>query len=398
MVETQTNLVSDPLQSGEARLALCGNVFPGDSIGGVLSVLDGPVREWADGLRERGWTAPLGFGLYLGNDAVSDLARYQDKQARLNKSLADNNLAVWTANAFPFGGFHNPRVKEAVFHPDWRQPERVSFTCRVAETLTRLLMPGASASVSTCPLGYGPDAGRAAVTVSNLRRAQEGLLHLEKRTGVKVVLAIEPEPDGCFERVKDLCAWLEEHVYEDTPLEQRRLGVCWDLCHSAVVGEECSEVTTALTEHGIPLGKVQISSAIELSGGISVETVSELERLCGDPYLHQVRGFLRDGRPCSFSDLPKLLNNRAVVDEIESIRVHCHVPVHRTDVAGDLRATSWREALQAAWDFGCRDYELETYTLPILPADFLATGGQVPTMIREMEACALALAECAKRA
>ncbi|MBO46422.1 MAG: hypothetical protein CMJ96_05945 [Planctomycetes bacterium] len=373
------------------RLALCGNVFPGDTMGSVFSALDGPAQEFATRLRSQGWQQSLGFGLYFSDFAVSELARNPSKQKRLAKCLANSGFKPWTANAFPFGGFHSGPVKEAVFMPDWRDSRRPSFTCRVAETLAHLLMPGDRASVSSCPLGYGPDARRSPKSLEFLRRAQTGLLRLEERTGVRITLGLEPEPDGAFERVGDLAEWLQANLYPETPIDERRVGVCWDLCHSAVVGEAPEDALAALSKHGIPLSKVQISSAIYLEGGVSPEQVTRLKALCDDPWLHQVRGTLKDGRPFAYSDLPRLLDNPAVLEVIDQLRVHCHVPVHQSDFGDELYGTPWKESVQLALKAGCLDFELETYTLSALPSGYLAQDGMMGTMTTEMEACADAL-------
>ena len=56
----------------------------------------------------------------------------------------------------------------------------------------------------------------------------------------------------------------------------------------------------------------------------------------------------------------------------------CRVELEASDI----------DRLRAA---GVEDFELETYTLPVLPAEVLARDGVVGTMAAEMWACALAL-------
>ena len=380
----------DGPQSQPLRLAMCGNVFPGDTPGAVFSVLEGPVREWAGRLRAAGHPAPVGFGLYLSASAAGPVVRSEAKRGRLAQSLCRAGVETWTANAFPFGGFHNQRVKERAFLPDWRSRQRLAFTCRVSEMLGHLMMPGERGSVSTCPLGYGPDARRSLRAVDHLRRMQDGLLALEQRTGVRLVLALEPEPDGAFERVDELAGWIATNLGGEASGEDRRIGVCWDLCHSAVVGETPAEVARCLGETGIPLGKVQISAALECRGGLDATRLGRLAELASDPYLHQVRGRLKDGRPFACSDLARLLKQPSVIEQVDEVRVHCHVPVHVDDFGDGLRGTAWRPGVETALDAGCADFELETYTLPVLPE---AYGGRdhIGTMVDEMAACARAL-------
>ncbi len=369
---------------------MCGNVFPGDTPGAVFSVLEGPVREWASRLRAVGFPGPVGYGLYLSAAAAGPVVRSEAKRGRLSRSLCRAGVETWTANAFPFGGFHQRRVKERAFLPDWRSVQRLAFTCRVSEMLGHLMMPGDRGSVSTCPLGYGPDARRSIRSVDHLRRMQDGLLALEQRTGVRLVLALEPEPDGAFERVDELAGWIATNLGTDADLDDLRIGVCWDLCHSAVVGETPSEVARALEQTQVPLGKVQISAALQCQGGLDDTRLRRLSELAQDPYLHQVRGQLKDGRDFACSDLAHLLEQPAVLEQVDAVRVHCHVPVHLDDFGDGLGGTPWRDGVEVALRSGCSDFELETYTLPVLPE---AYGGsdQIGTMVDEMAACARAL-------
>ncbi len=86
-----------------ARLALCGNVFPADTWEQVHHSLQGPVRQWAQGLQ--GNVLP-GFGLSLGANLAKDCLVNPHKGTALKTALDQSGVPVWTANAFPFGGFH----------------------------------------------------------------------------------------------------------------------------------------------------------------------------------------------------------------------------------------------------------------------------------------------------
>ncbi|MFQ5750179.1 MAG: hypothetical protein ACE5H3_12105, partial [Planctomycetota bacterium] len=140
------------------RLALCGNVFPSDTQGAVFSALEGPVTDWAQALRARGMGPRPGFGLYLSARAAEEMGASPARRKRLKEALERAGVEVWTANAFPFGGFHDTRVKERAFLPDWRSAERLAYSLQVAGILAFLMEPGSQGCLSTCPLGFGPDA------------------------------------------------------------------------------------------------------------------------------------------------------------------------------------------------------------------------------------------------
>ena len=77
--------------------------------------------------------------------------------------LARNRMYVFTINGFPYGTFHDTRVKEAVYLPDWRDPERLRYTNQLADLLAQLLPddPAIEGSISTVPGAYKPALGGA---------------------------------------------------------------------------------------------------------------------------------------------------------------------------------------------------------------------------------------------
>ena len=78
------------------------------------------------------------------------------------------------------------------------------------------------------------------------------------------------------DRANRLAAWLRANLPDS-----ERLGVCWDLCHSAVVGETAGEALAALEQTGVPLGKVQISSALSLPGRLDADRLARLAHAPG---------------------------------------------------------------------------------------------------------------------
>ncbi len=313
-----------------------------------------------------------GFGLYLAAAAIAELDADAGLRAKFQRQIRQSGWSIWTANAFPFGGFHGKRVKEKAFLPDWRTSDRAEFSLAVAGFLAELMEPGEQGSVSTCPLGYGSAARQDPASLRHLERLALGLDELAERTGVDLVLALEPEPEGGFERVPDLAEWLAAH------LAHPRIGICWDLCHSAVVGESAQEVLQALQSTGTPLGKVQVSAALQTEAGFGPQAEALLGLIAEDRYFHQARAFGASTQ--AWADLPDLLADADWADTLalhtaqHELRVHCHVPLHRSSFAPGLISTDWRSMLQAAQQAGCRDFEVETYTLPVLPEQILDAG------------------------
>jgi len=354
----------------------------------VLAAIRGPASDWSSALKAAGHKPPFGFGLYLAAHAARIFAMDFSARQELKAALEQAELQCWTANAFPYGGFHDKVVKQAAFDPDWRQSERLRFTLDVAKVLLDLAPADASPiSVSTCPLGYGSAALDHPATMQHLQVTASAFAALSEASGRSLCLAIEPEPDGCFERVSELAKWLNANFQ---PQQRQHLGICWDLCHSAVVGEDTETVLASLRENEVRLGKIQISSALQLRQKLTPALSQRLRELTNDAYLHQVRGIDGGGRAFAFRDVADFLADAQSQDG-NDLRVHCHVPVCRSDYGDGMSGTAWKEAVAAAWMAGYRDFELETYTLPGLPGDVLEGGSMVNTMKSEMLACFSAL-------
>ncbi len=371
------------------RLALCGNAFPVKSAEDAIAVMrEGELPE----LRQRFAleASDIGLGLYLPASAASELKRSSRLLQRWLLGCRQSGWPVWTANAFPYGGFHEKSVKEKAFLPDWSSADRLEYTCQIADLLAELLPPGSSGSISTCPLGYGGNLLQNASVINHLAAAEAHLQRLQRELGVHVVLSLEPEPDGAFERVSTLCAWLEQH-FPQSPF----LGVCWDLCHGAVVQESPEEAVEALAQTGTRCGKVQISAALLLSSFADPKVAPLLTSLANDPWLHQCRGGLEDQPPEAWADLPDFLDSETLqamaAGQAGEVGIHCHVPVHRDEYFPGLKGTNWRHGLAVALQAGIMDFELETYTLPVLPQVFLEQEGLVGTFQAELRACFLGL-------
>ena len=124
-------------------------------------------------------------------------------------------MYVFTLNGFPYGTFHGARVKEEVYLPDWRDPERLRYTNLLADLLADLLPPGAAdleGSVSTVPGAFKPALGGpedVALMVEHLLRHVAHLVALRARTGRLVALALEPEPHCFLETIAEVVDFFE---------------------------------------------------------------------------------------------------------------------------------------------------------------------------------------------
>jgi hypothetical protein len=123
--------------------------------------------------------------------------------AELQDILASGGLYVFTINGFPYGPFHGTRVKEEVYQPDWRTPERLAYSNLLADQLVRLLPddPDLDGSISTVPGGFKPDcADPATITAmaDNLLAHAAHLVQIRRDTGRTIAWRWSPNPIACW--------------------------------------------------------------------------------------------------------------------------------------------------------------------------------------------------------
>jgi sugar phosphate isomerase/epimerase len=341
----------------------CTNIHPGESWEESVAA----VRTFVPVVRAAcAPDVPFPVGLRLsGRAAQAGLEGGPEVPRRFGAWLAANGLYVDTVNGFPYGRFHQVPVKEQVYLPDWRDPERAAHSLRLARLLAGWLPPGATGSISTVPLGFrrGFPEADLPLALSRLGRTLAELADLEEETGRRVRLSVEAEP-GCLVETTPQLVELFTRL-DPSPRQARHLAVCYDCCHQALQFEEPGESLDLLAAKGIPIGHVQVSSALHLDGA----DLGRLARFVEPVYLHQAVGRRRDGSLVRFDDLPQAL--AAPPDGVTAWRVHFHLPVFLERLPECLATQAFlREALpRFAPDL---PLEVETYTFEVLPPELKA--------------------------
>jgi len=380
------------------------NVHPAEDLEGILAMLDGPAAAVRERFEPEG---PLGLGLWLPRDAAASIAGSEGVAAEVRARLRDRGLRVATVNAFPAGGFHAARVKEAVYRPDWSEPARLDYTLSVARAIARLVEPGTACVASTVPGAWkrrspGPEAARS--LAQGLAAAARSLADLAGATGVRVVLAPEPEPGCTLETVDEAIAFwrgdLPMALGADADRLLPHLGLCADLCHLAVAGEAPAAALRRLRRGGVPIAKVQASAALEVGHPAEEARAVEALRAFDEPrWLHQASGRDRVGVWRRAADLPEVFADLDAWRARAPWRVHFHAPLHLAEVAGvrttrDLVPPALREA--AAPD-PPPVIEVETYTWSAVPGFSGEPGDLAASVAAELRFArdALALAGAA---
>jgi len=358
-------------------LGYCTNVHPGVTLDAVLANLD----RFAVPIKRRvSPDQPLGVGLWLSFEAASAVVE-EERIGELRDFLADRGLLAFTFNGFPYGDFHQPRVKHAVYEPDWTTQARYDYTLTLALILSEILPEGTSGggSISTLPIGWpsgdaARDQQRLDAAGSRLGDLVHMLARLELDTGRHIHLNLEPEPGCLLDTADDVVGFFQSHLLGGLDDESviGYLGVCHDVCHSAVMFEPQQRALDAYHAAGINIGKTQLSSALSIDfEGMDAarreHTVAQLRGFAEDRYLHQTMIETTDGERVLIDDLPDALTRQPA----GRWRVHFHVPLF-AEALGALGTTRDQaaEAITLLTQRGaCRHFEVETYAWDVLPTE-----------------------------
>lgn len=359
----------------------CGNVHPGRTIEEVKANLVEHALRVKSRVRP---DSEMGIGLWLSATAAQEL----DDAARLMEFrdwLAANGLLPFTLNGFPYGDFHQAVVKHEVYQPTWAETSRLDFTVRLAEILNVLLPEGVDGTISTLPLAWPIQNGRSLVEdeafwkscARNLTTCAQRLDNIAQSTGRNIFICIEPEPGCVLDTCEDLVGFYGQHLLNSDPqtnqLIRKHIGVCHDICHSAVMFEDQSTAVNSFHQSDIRIGKVQVSSAVAVSfdGNEHADHQTRLDQLRGfdEPkYLHQTS--VRKANETQFyEDLGLALDANENSPEGDW-RIHFHVPIFSSSL-GKIGSTQSDigECLAAIQATGqvMPHLEIETYAWNVLP-------------------------------
>lgn len=351
-------------------LCYCGNVHSAHNLDELLqSIESGPAL-----VRESLGSERIQYGLWLSESALAESIK--ENHSRLREALAEKRIDVCTMNAFPQGDFQAEVVKYEVYNPNWADLARLDYTLQCASLLTELVGPGQDATLSTLPLGLRTafaSAQDVSIACANLCQAALVLSDMATQSGKSIRICLEPEP-GCYlETGKDFIRFWQGPLAEAAAAigaeiaVQEHLGMCLDTCHHALLFEDATDLVTSLKEAKVPIGKVQLSSAISLDPTNS-ESLRALQELDEKRFLHQVRTQTSHEGEFEIHGCDDI-SESAQLPTTSAWRVHFHVPIHRSEFAG-LRTTQ---------DFMCEIisalrhqpdmplFEVETYTWNVMP-------------------------------
>jgi hypothetical protein len=347
----------------------------------------------------------FGVCVRLAAPTAETLAASAAERQKLKKFLEDNDMYIYTANAFVYGHFKGDTVKEQVYEPDWRSDERSNYVMKVADILADVCPAGIAPSIQTSPLGFKPRVTGTDVVNSytdHVLRVVAHLIALEDRSGRTVQLALEPEPYCFLETTDETIAYFRDHLYSGAAVEKlaklahvpiadanaalrRHLGIVYDICHQAVEYENIAESLQKLVDAGVPVFKLQEAAALHIPQ-VTQSAVDTLKKYAKTIYLTQTLE-KQNGKITKFLNVDDAIAafEKAPGGEREW-RTHIHVPVFLEDL-GQFRTT--RFAIEDALRFHkrkplSRHLEVETYTWDMLP-ESAKSNDIVDYICRELE-------------
>jgi hypothetical protein len=348
--------------------------------------------------------APFAVSLRISAESAKTLTNSPEERASLKDFLKQEDLYVYTVNAFPYGPFKGGVVMERVYEPDWTSMDRVNYTNSIADILAEITPAGINPSIQTAPLAFKPNVANeeyVAKFTRNVFLVVKHLLELEQRTGKRVKLALEPEPACYLETTDETVTYFTDRIYSRAGIRElaslagipiseaegvirRYLGIVFDIGHQSVGFENITESLNKLRNAGIPIFKLQEAASLWVER-LTTEQLPALRRFTDTIYLSQT-SLKRDGKITKYLNLGEALDAYEANPVETEMRTHFHVPVFLDEI-GPFKTTRFgvQEALRMHRDQPLSDHlEIETYTWDVLPADLLS-GDIVDNVTRELE-------------
>ncbi len=146
--------------------------------------------------------------------------------------------------------------------------------------------------------------------------------------------------------------------------------------------EHIEEMLANYNSAGLLIGKVQVSSAIEVDFNTADVSacIQDLQAIAEPKYLHQTT-IMHEQELLFYENLSDV-----PLEKPSGVwRVHFHVPIHQKTV-GSLGTTQsdLKHSIPALVQFGVTNWEVETYTWSVMPST-MRVGDIVESISKELE-------------
>lgn len=364
------------------ELSYCSNVHSGET----LSEVNENLQRFISPVIQERKLKQIQAGLWLSNEAATELTTMKTSRQAFAELLKILGIRLTSLNGFPYGNFHEDVVKENVYLPHWGDKARLDYTLQLTKILAQFSPDNClECTISTVPLGFANDWSieHQQSAEFHFKELLLALIELEQNTGKRIRICLEMEPGCVLETTPQLIRFFTETLpfalaHYDIPKKviNRYFGICYDICHQAVMFEDIEASLEAIYKAGIVIAKIQVSSALRVTN--ATEAKSLLEHYAEPRYLHQLSVLDKQGKQHFCSDLSQALKNNDYCVEAEW-RVHFHVPIQAEQLNSPLLSTT-RKAIEATCRFLAAHptlkphLEVETYTWGVMPDDIKPTS------------------------
>lgn len=363
--------------SGSYHLSYCTNIHPAETWTETLTALKTYTLNVRDRLiTDQHLTAgkPFAIGLRLSAQAAEELIQPEVLSA-FQAWLTQEHCYVYTINGFPYGAFHDTRVKEQVYQPDWTTQKRLTYTKHLISIVAALCPTSSGGSVSTLPGSFKEFGADEDAIFENLYACARFIETTAEACSKDLHLGLEPEPLGHFENTEETIAffqrfktWATQHGHSHACIDAH-IGVNFDTCHIALEFDDPIDSLDAFAAAGIRISKVHLSNALEISPA-ETDALDAIRSFDEPTYLHQFMLKKQDGTLHRFRDLPEFFTSETKVASEDIARIHFHIPLYQLPPA-PLRSTA--KATEAVLHYlnahpeCCQHIEMETYTWGVFP-------------------------------
>ncbi len=348
------------------EIMYCGNVHSCSTVEGMINQIKSHVLP----IKAERKISTMYLGVWINQPLLDDFKTEKQKAKKLIKLMEEHSLVIKTLNAFPQNEFHATVVKEQVYFPEWCDDARMEYTLNLARFITvNSSVFAQNISISTVPLGYKKSwtEDKHKCAIQRIHKVAVRLADILAEYQIDIRLCFEMEPDCTLETSEQLVEFfIADLQYNQIPSVSQHIGVCFDICHQAVMFEEVNSNFNLFKANQIKVGKIQVSNALKfLSKDYSyIEPI--LSRYFTSPYLHQTKILSTDGI-ISIADIDETLAEELL--QGEEARVHFHVPINKCSISQFLQTTQ-SEILSVFSSLDLLlikpDIEVETYTWHII--------------------------------
>ncbi|MFK3644678.1 metabolite traffic protein EboE [Pseudomonas protegens] len=357
-----------------AQIGYCSNVHPARDVAGLRA----SIQEHFQGVRRQRGLAVQDSGLWISAQAAAELQVPEVREAFI-ELLHDCGLRLTSLNGFPYGQFHEGAVKAEVYRPTWAEPQRLEYSLQLAHLLAAALpLDCQQGVISSVPFGYAAtwDEAQQQQAETHLRQLTAELASLHRSSGRKILMCLEMEPDCVLENTDQALAFFKH--WQATDPHHGYLALCFDVCHQAVVFEDCYQSLQRLLDARVPVGKIQLSNALICQLPFAdrprrQQVLQALGNFAEATYLHQVKARDMAGQLLAWADLPGALDAAEPAQgQCPELRIHFHVPLFSEQfLLAELSGS--QQALLRTFDFLAAHpnfqpvLEVETYSWNVLP-------------------------------